>query len=432
MGISVIDNHINGINFANELCCSIFTAVILVALLFKKYRNAEIKAFIYFCFCSLSAMWTDSICYMCGSNAHYKNVMYVMTVISYAFSAFSACTFFTYIMAYFEERKNVRYPVALKIIALVYSGIISFVYATSVWTDRFFYVDSNGVYQSTPYTDIIGRMILPLVIASTVVILLNIKITTKRDTIIHIMYTISYIVLGYIDTVYTMSFHYIAMTVLVIVIFIFISQERDKELEIKQKELAISELNALRLQMNPHFVYNTLASIDGLVVIDPNEARALIAKFTKHLRSSYLDNSPNKVSFETELENIKCYLSVEEVRFPNINVEYDLKTTNFSIPPLTVQPIIENAIKHGICKKDDSTGTISITTYDDTNNHYINICDDGVGFDTSAVKKDDGRSHIGIANTEKRLKLICDGSLKITSEIGAGTQALITIPKEKI
>lgn len=432
MGISVIENHINGINFANEFCCAIFTIVILAALLFKKHHNTEIRGLLYFCFCSATAMWTDTICYMCGGNKNMIGLMYLMTVISYAFTTFATCTFYAYIMAYFEERSNLHYHPLLKIGAYVYSLVCTAIYASSVWTEKFFYIDSQSRYQATADAHIIGVIELPLVLASVFIIIKNRKLTSKRDTVIHLLYNLTYVILGYFDAVYTVSFHYIVMTIFVIIIFIFINQERDKELETKHKELAISELNALRLQMNPHFVYNTLASIDGLVDVDPNSAKDLIAKFTKHLRSSYLNNSPAFVDFAHELENIKCYLSVEEVRFPDINIEYDLRTTDFKVPPLTIQPLVENAIKHGICKTEDGSGTITIASFEDDKNYYVKITDNGVGFDTNAPVKKDGRSHVGIANTEKRLKLICNGSLMISGKPGEGTQALITIPKEKV
>lgn len=431
MGISVIDNHINGINFAVEFCCVIFTIVILAALLVKKNHNSEIRGLIYFCFCSAISMWTDTICYICGGNKNMVSLMYAMTVIAYAFTAFAACTFYVYILNYFEERSNKHYNPLLKTCAYVYSLICTAIYTSSIWTEKFFYIDGQSIYQATADSHIIGVIELPLTLASLFIIIKNRKLTSKRDTTIHLLYNISYVVLGYFDAVYTVSFHYIVMTVFIIVIFIFINQERDKELEIKHRELAISELNALRLQMNPHFIYNTLASIDGLIDVDPDSAKDLIDKFTKHLRSSYLNNSPEYVDFVQELDNIKCYLSVEEVRFPDINIEYDLKVTDFKVPPLTIQPLVENAIKHGICKTEDGCGTITISSFDDNKNYYIKITDNGVGFDTTAQMKKDGRSHIGIENTEKRLKLICGGSLSIDSIVDIGTQALITIPKEK-
>lgn len=431
MGIYVIDQHMSGINFAIEFCCAIFTIVVLIALLIRKKFNPEIRAFIIFCFCSASAMWTDIICYMCAGNSKFIGLMYAMTVISYTFTVFASCMFLMYIIAYFEERAKIKYKHAFRMAIYIYSIVCSLVYASSIWNHWFFFVDENCTYHATENSGISGDILLPIVVASIIIIIANRKHTSKRDTVLHLMYLAANIILGFIDVRYTVSFHYIAMTILVLLIFVFIGLERDKQLEIKNKDLAISELNALRLQMNPHFVYNTLASIDGLVDVDPDEARQLIAKFTKHLRSSYLDNSPSFVPFEKELENIKCYLAVEEVRFPDIEIKYNLTVMDFNIPPLTIQPIIENAIKHGICKKDDSAGTITISTYDDEKNNYIEITDNGVGFNSKKKKEKDGRTHLGIDNSRKRLELICNGSLDIVSIQSVGTQVLVTVPKEK-
>ena len=432
LGIDVIDFHISGINFANCFCCSVIISVVLTALLLKKVHTSEIRAFIFFSFFAVAAMWTDFIGYMCSGNVIFIMLNYIINICSYAFSALAACSFHTYILAYFEERKGTHYKLIHRVGVYVYAVLCTAVYASSVWTGAFFSVDSENIYRGTELSFVTGSILTPIVIASIYIIIKNRKLTSKRDTLIHLMYNLTYIVLGFIDSLYVLTFHYIVMTVFIVLIFIFIGQERDKELETKQKELAISELNALRLQMNPHFIYNTLASVDGLIVLDPKSARQLIAKFIKHLRSSYLDSSPMEVEFEKELENIRCYLSVEEVRFPGIKVEYDIGVSDFLIPPLTVQPIVENAVKHGICQKNDSTGTIVISTYADGASYCVKVTDDGVGFDAGAQSSDDGRSHIGIENTRKRLELICNGALEITSIPGEGTQAVITIPGGKV
>lgn len=431
-GIAIVDNHIHGINFANCFCCSIFISIILAALLLKKRHTSEIRSFIFFSFFTVAAIWTDFIGYMCSGNELFVVLNYVTNICSYSFSALSACSYYTYLLAYYEERGKKIHSTVDIVCAYAYAVICSVIYTSSIWTGTFFTIDSNNVYHGTDLSFITGMIAFPLLFSSVYVILKNRKYTSTRDMFIHLMYILLYTILGFIDAFYIMTFHYIVMTIFIILIYIFIGQERDKELEIKQKELAVSELNALRLQMNPHFIYNTLASIDGLVVMDPASARQLIAKFTKHMRSSYLDSSPTEVEFEKELENIKCYLSVEEVRFPDIKVEYDLKVTDFAVPPLTVQPIIENAVKHGICKKNDSSGTIVISTFDDNANYYIRITDDGVGFDSDTQLPNDGRSHLGIANTRKRLELICNGTLEITGKPGIGTEAVITIPKENL
>lgn len=432
MGISVIDNHLSGINFANCFCCSVFVSVILVALLMKKYHNSEIRSFILFTFFTVTSMWTDVISYMCVGKEEFRALSFAVNVLSYSATVFAASAFYCYIMAYFEERRGVKSKHSFKIASFIYAVLCSGLYMSSVWNNLFFYIDENSIYHSTDLSFITAIVMIPIVIMAMIVIFKYRNLTSKRDTVIHSLYIIISVVMGYVDSVFIFTMRHITTAVLIVLIYIFIDIARDKELAENEKNLAISELNALRLQMNPHFVYNTLASIDALVVVDPKSARDLIAKFTKHLRSSYLDNSPTYVAFSQELENIKCYLAVEEVRFPDIEIEYDLKVTDFNIPPLTIQPIVENAIKHGICKIEDGSGIIKISTYENESNYFVKITDNGVGFDTSAPKKNDGRAHIGIDNANKRLELICNGKLNITSQIGVGTQALITIPKENI
>ena len=102
---------------------------------------------------------------------------------------------------------------------------------------------------------------------------------------------------------------------------------------------------------------------------------------------------------------------------------------SFEIPLLSVQPLVENAVKHGVGMKEDG-GTVTISTRENDENYEIIVSDDGVGFDTSEVKND-RRSHVGMENTKRRLKDICNAEVMITSTIGEGTTAKIIIPKIK-
>jgi sensor histidine kinase YesM len=104
-----------------------------------------------------------------------------------------------------------------------------------------------------------------------------------------------------------------------------------------------------------------------------------------------------------------------------------MNSADFHIPALTVQPIVENAIKHGLMKLQKG-GTIRVISYETKNDYFVSVVDDGVGFDTGAVLND--RSHVGIRNIRERLKVMVDGHLEIESTPGVGTKVLITIPKE--
>ena len=203
---------------------------------------------------------------------------------------------------------------------------------------------------------------------------------------------------------------------------------REKELIQREHQLTQSQLNAMLLQINPHFILNTLGSIDCLCEEDPAEAQALLRLFSKHLRNNYVDMvSEPLIPFKNELEHLQNYLSIEQVRFPHLKVEYDIQVQNFYIPGLSVQPLAENAVQHGICKRRKSAGTLKISSWETEEAYMICISDDGVGF--SGQIPDDNKSHIGIANVRKRLELLCGGSLAISSTPNKGTRCLIILPK---
>ena len=203
------------------------------------------------------------------------------------------------------------------------------------------------------------------------------------------------------------------------------------ERERTQKELYQARVQIMVSQIRPHFMYNALSSIAILCKLEPETAYKATITFSDYLREnmdSLKQTAP--VPFTKELEHLKKYLYIEKLRFSDmLNIEYDITAEDFEIPLLSVQPLVENAVKHGVGMKDEG-GTVKISTKETETAFEIIISDDGVGFDTNAPKKEDGRSHVGMENTKKRLKDMCDGEISITSEVGKGTTAVITIPKK--
>lgn len=133
------------------------------------------------------------------------------------------------------------------------------------------------------------------------------------------------------------------------------------------------------------------------------------------------------ISFKKELEHLENYLSIERLRFPYITIVYDISYDNFALPALTIQPLVENAIRYGVTQRSDNNGLITISSWKDDCNCYVSIIDNGVGFNPLEVQYD-GRSHIGISNTKKRLEAMCNGSIVIESTKGIGTCINICIP----
>ena len=131
---------------------------------------------------------------------------------------------------------------------------------------------------------------------------------------------------------------------------------------------------------------------------------------------------------EEELIHLENYLALQKIRFgDSLVIDYDILCTDFEIPALTIQPIVENAINHGIRKR-ESGGIVTISSYEGKNFYFIEVTDNGVGFDVNQKVKDN-KEHVGIKNVRKRLDMMCKGKLKIESEIGKGTKVVIQVPK---
>lgn len=209
--------------------------------------------------------------------------------------------------------------------------------------------------------------------------------------------------------------------------FIFISihaAQRSAELE---RELLQSRISIMLSQIKPHFMFNTLNAISALCMSDPLKADEVIVKFSDYLRGNINSlETPVPIPFEKELHHVKNYADIEQVRFgKKLNVVYDIQFTDFTMPTLTLQPIVENAIRHGIGKKADS-GTVWIRCSKEQNMAVIRVEDDGVGFDMSTnYKREDS---IGMKNVKTRLEGMMHATIHVVSEVGKGTKTTIKIP----
>ena len=213
-----------------------------------------------------------------------------------------------------------------------------------------------------------------------------------------------------------------------LVIFCTLYVEHDRMVLSREHDLVRSELNNMQLQINPHFIYNTLGSIKSLCVSDPEKARDLTQDFADYLRNNYTDMTREPmVPFREEIHHLKQYLAMEQVRFPNLKIEYDLKAMNFRIPNLSVQPLAENAVQHGIGRRRYSEGTLQIISGEQEEAFFVVVKDNGVGFSEEAFQT--GKMHIGIQNVRQRLTLLCGGTLTVESEPDIGTTCTIQIPK---
>ena len=226
-----------------------------------------------------------------------------------------------------------------------------------------------------------------------------------------------------------LAFVFMIWTILNLVVrgFGFIRQAvlREKMLRKKEEELRDARIQSLMNQIRPHFIYNTLASIYLLCREDPEQAAAVVSDFTEYLQGNFSAISATKlISFSEELRHTQAYLAVEKALYGDkLNVEFDTEYTSFHLPPLTLQSIAENAIKHCVNLSDGPLRVFIQTRRTDIGS-VITVQDNGPGFNPS----DESKPHTMLTNIQQRLEIMCGGNMTIASREGEGTVVTITIP----
>ena len=301
--------------------------------------------------------------------------------------------------------------------------------ATNPFTDALFTVDpETGAYERgdlfwVNYIGPVGMMILNAYVA-------YLYCEPARQKVA----VVSYALLPMVAAIAQLFTYGIGLTCISLVIATLLMYgnfyvERGHELSSKSAELMEQNVTMLLSQIQPYFLYTSIKSI-ARIEGNPPETKEALKDFGKYLKgnlNTITQTAP--IRFSKEMEHVQTYVGLEKMRFKEkLRIEYNIQSSDFDIPALTLQMLVENAIKHGITIRENG-GTVNVLTFDDADNHVIIVSDNGVGFDTSAPPADDSRSHVGIINIRQRLKEMVDGTLEIDSEIGKGTVATIRIPK---
>ena len=319
-----------------------------------------------------------------------------------------------------------RWINAVYIIALLGCALV----ILSQFTNLYYWIDSANLYHRSAWHPL--SLLIPL---AGLLIDTGLIIKYRRNLSKPIFVSfLSYLALPVLALIallffYGISLENIAIAISMILIFVSSLSEQNHKAAIQASELTESRISLLLSQIQPHFIYNTLGSIHQLCLTQPKQAADLTLEFSNYLRGNLEElRSAHPIPLSKELEQIQHYVHIEEVRFPDISVKFDLKSKNFMVPALSIQPLVENAIKHGL-RGLDSGGTVTISSWETDSLYVIKIQDDGIGFDPDAPLPDD-RQHIGISNIRFRLDKMCNGKLYISSTPGKGTAVIVEIPKE--
>ena len=297
------------------------------------------------------------------------------------------------------------------------------------FTDVIYFFTPDNVYHR-------GVLYPILLIPPAMLILINLLLLFRkrhkidRDTQIAL---VIYLIIPLICTIIQMMVYGLLLIVLgtslaALIMFIFLLMYQI-ELYVKQcEQVAAQKANIAVLQMRPHFIYNTLTSIYFLCKKDPEKAQQVTLDFSAYLRNNLSAMAKEgDIPFKDELEHTKAYLAVEKVRFEgHLYVEFDTPHINFRIPPLTLQPLVENAIKHGLSMELEPL-YISVYTCKTDKGSEIRVEDTGIGF--KAIDKT--TPHIALENIRDRIEMYSGGTLTIEPRKQGGTMVTIFIPDKK-
>ncbi|HEV3357130.1 MAG TPA: histidine kinase [Pseudonocardiaceae bacterium] len=209
------------------------------------------------------------------------------------------------------------------------------------------------------------------------------------------------------------------------------------KLDESRQQLAQAEVRALRAQISPHFVYNALNTIASLIRTDPERARELLMEFAEFTRYSFR-TSGLFTTLADELRNIDRYLTLESARYgPNrlhVRLKIAPEVLSVTVPFLVLQPLVENAVRHGLAKKPGG-GTVTVVAQDHGSEALISVEDDGVGMDADRLEtlRDAHRSgaHVGIGNINQRMRSVYgeEYALMVETAPGAGMKVVLRVPK---
>ncbi len=358
----------------------------------------------------------------------YTSDVFIMTfyTVFYIFNNIEVVLFYIYLSRYINSsNKNMRIIdiISYSLFALfVISDIIN------IFTHMYF-TSVNGIYTRSKFM-IISQGYQFIILATAFVLAVFNKNLNLREKIAFALYCVLpaiSIILQNIFAGYAIA--YATLIVSVEILFLFLNVEKNIKLREDEKQLKEANMKIMVSQIQPHFVYNTLSSISTLIPIDPNKAQKALDDFSDYLRMNFSTLTETKlVSFEDELRHIQTYVNLEKMRFNDrLNVIYNIKVSNFSLPPLSVQPLVENAIKHGILKKEEG-GTVILKTYETDKAFIVEIIDDGVGFNIDEVDFKNNK-HIGLNNVKHRITTMCKGNITFESEINKGTKVTVSLLK---
>ena len=412
----------------------VFCIVWLISLYFIKALDKRTKIhFLKIVMCELLsslAIFLGNM-YNGNDNPHAKALLIISNILEFTMGYLTWAVFIDYLLFVLKKhgiKLDFLRPVIYGIVLVCFASLIA-----NVFYGYYYTISDEPRYYRGEYFWVTQLGGIIFTVLSLVLVLIFNKRLNKKE----FLSFIEYFIFPTIAMIVQMRFYgyaYLNLGVFLSIVFLFFSMLREQTIVYNayQKELNEKKQQLFISQIQPHFIFNVLTTIMILCDEDPKRAKQTIAYFAEYLRGNidYLsDNKP--IPFKKEISNIAAYLNIEKERLGDkLNYEFNIKNDNFYIPPLLIQPLVENSVKHGIFDK-DGNGKIIINSDVVDGIVKIKVIDDGVGFDASSLdslRDANGTSHVGMSNVINRVREDLKGEIEFKSEVGKGTEVDIEFP----
>ena len=400
------------------LCCILFTALYL-----DRNTNLHMELLMALLVTETIMLTCNTFSWFIDGSTRYAMVNLALRYMKNLLLLSTAMILWYYLSTSLKTDEGIKQKAGIPIYALCAAALIIIV--ANLFTGCMFEV-TDSVYHRGPL------MVVFLVVFSAMVgfgsLFEVLSDATKREKFVSVIYfiiTLAFVIVQGFNL--GLSLAYFAPAIITLIIYVNFYTSRASELAQRESKLKEERFSILVSQMQPHFLYNALSSIIAVKGNPPTTQEALFSFSTVLRNNIEMLECDHPIPMDEEMDHVDSYLDLEKLRFKEkLNVEIDTDDTSFQVPPMTVQALVENSIRHGVTKKAEG-GTVKISSKLEDGFHVIRISDDVNGFDVSTLK-DSNPDHVGIKLTSKRIEEMVHGTLKVESAIGLGTMITIRIP----
>lgn len=357
----------------------------------------------------------------------WRAALYASNFTEFLMSTVLAYVVLGYLLSIVDPKKKRR---TLRIFLCALQFFHALLLLFSQFTGFCYYFDENNIYRrgvAYPLTYVASSV--SVCIGMYLLLRCRNALTWKERAAFWAYFAVPSVAIVLQNMRYGINFVIFSTIIAGVAMYIFVVSDQTERYHRQWEENARLRSEIMLSQVQPHFLVNALGAI-GQLCHDAPEARDALRKFSRYLQGNMNSLSQTEpIPFGTELEHTKAYLELEQLRFgEKLNVTYDLQAVDFLLPTLTLQPLVENAVRHGVRSNADGRGTVAVASREYPDHWEITVEDDGRGFDPAGLP-DDGQPHIGLQNVRERLRRI-GGALRIVSAPAQGCQVTITLPKE--